>query len=84
MIIIRVELKSARTGETTELARMHISNTEEGTDSHANYVGKTFKGRSTEALNKLTVVRGAEITGWPRHQKHIWGLVAKMLTTMGY
>ena len=26
MIIVRVELHSARTGEVTELARMHISN----------------------------------------------------------
>lgn len=74
MIVIRVELWSARTRTRTELARMHICNTEEGTDDHANYFGRTFKGRSTKVLDKLTVVRTGEIAGWPRHRKHVWGL----------
>lgn len=84
MIVVRVELWSANSRTKIELARMHICNTEEGTHNNANYFGRTFKGRSTEALDKGTIVRTGEITGWPRHRKHVWELVAKMLQTMGY
>ena len=84
MIVIRVELWSARTGKKTELARMHICNTGDGTDDRADYVGHTFKGRSGAALDKKNINRTGEIANWPRHRNHVWMLVAKMLATMGY
>lgn len=63
---------------------MHICNTEEGTDDRANYVGRSFRGRSREDLDKTIVVREGEVKEWPRHRIHVWGLVAKMLTALGY
>lgn len=84
MLVVRVELWSSRTRQKTEIARMHICNTGEGNDDVADYYGETFKGRSTEALDKKTVVRTGEISNWPKQRNHVWKLVAKMLATMGY
>jgi len=84
MIVIKVELWSNRTNEKTELARMHISNTGDGDNNYANYIGETFKGRSKEALDRRNVCRRRIISDWPRQRNHVWMLVAKMLKTMGY
>ncbi len=84
MIVIKVELWSARTGKKTELARMHISNMGDGTDIRANYVGETFKGRSKDALDRRNVARRGIVSDWPKQRNHVWMLVAKMLKTMGY
>jgi hypothetical protein len=83
MLVIRVELWSAITGKRTELARMHISNVG-GTDTRGEYFGETFRGRTAHSLNKRTVSRTGEVTDWPRKRAHVWKLVTKMLTTMGY
>ncbi len=84
MIIVRVELLSAVTGKTTELARMHISNTGEGTDRRCDYVGETFIGRDKAALQRGTVSKRGRVAGWRRHDFHIWNLVHRMLREMGY
>lgn len=46
MIIIRVELWSAITHKTTELARMAIANDGTGNHNLGNYKGMSFRGRS--------------------------------------
>lgn len=79
MIVVHVELWSAKTGKKTEIARMHISNTGDGTNTRGNYLGKIFRGRSKESLDKLTVSKTGEVSNWPRKQKHIWALVSEML-----
>jgi hypothetical protein len=85
MIVVRVELWSAVTGNKTELARMHICN--EGTNTNprlGNYVGTTFVGRDQEALDRLRVSKKAELADFPRRDLHVWNMVARMLLKMGY
>lgn len=84
MLVIRVELWSAITGDKTELARMYISNTGTGTTTRGNYVGEALRGRSTAQLDRRTVSKTAMIRDWPRQQRHVWRLVKAMLETMGY
>lgn len=83
MIVIRVELWSAVTGERSELARMHISNVG-GTQTLGDYDCQTLRGRSTADLNKNVVQRNVRISRHPRLSQHVWNLVAKALTGMGY
>lgn len=84
MIVIRVELWSVITGEKTELARMHISNTGNGSAKRGDYAGETFVGRSTAALDRKQISKEAEILNYPRNDLHVWNLVARMLKAMGY
>ena len=85
MIVVRVELHSARTGEVTELARMHLANDAgQVTAKRADYDGKTFVGRSTEGLYRGEVSHTGRVENWPRLDLHIWNLVQAMLTDMGY
>lgn len=83
MIVVRVELWSAITGEKTELARMHVCNVG-GDTRRGNYSGETFRGRSKEALDRRTVSKLGSVTNWPRLDQHVWNLVAAMLDNMGY
>ncbi len=84
MIIIKVELHSAVTRRVTELARMSIVNDGTGTGRYGNYVGTIFRGRSTEQLNKQTIMRQKQLYNWPRLDFHVWNLVAKMHNELGY
>lgn len=84
MIVVRVELWSARTGEKTELARMEIANDGSSGGSLRNYIGRTLRGRSTAQLNSRQMQRQGAIKGWPSERVHVWNLVAAMLTQMGY
>ena len=88
MIVVRVELWSAITGERTEIARMLIANTGHGTANQGDYTGKTLRGRSTEALDKSsasqTHTHQGKVLNHARRQLHVWHLVAKMLSSMGY
>lgn len=89
MIVVRVELWSAITGEITELARMKISNT--GDDKNPNfgdYDGVTITGRSAEALqrnmNAGPFTRTGKVIHYPRISLHVWNLVVRMLKEMDY
>lgn len=84
MIIVRVELLSAITGKTTELARMEIVNDGTGNHLRGNYSARTLIGRSTGHLNRRTTKATTKIDDWPRTQKHVWNLVSVALTRMGY
>lgn len=84
MIRVTVELVSAVTGKTTELARMHIINNGAGDNSIGHYDGITFRGRSKKQLDKLTAMHTARVFNWPRQRLHVWNLVAKMLKELGY
>ena len=87
MIRVRVELLSAVTGKTTELARMEIANTGELTNQNprrADYDCRTIRGRSTDDLDKGTTQRRARVTNWPRLDLHVWNLVANCLKQMDY
>lgn len=87
MIVVRVELWSAITGQKTELARMTICNVG-GTQSLGDYAVATMTGRNHDALTASMVkrrhTRSGSVTGRPRLTEHVWNLVAKGLTAMGY
>ena len=87
MIIVRVELWSAVTGEVSELARMTIDNIG-GTSNLGDYRTRTLRGRSFEALQKAMLTNGiqreGQVLGHPRLREHVWNLVAKALTGLGY
>jgi hypothetical protein len=84
MIVVRVELHSAITGHTTELARMITANDGEGTREVGHYVATTLRGRSREALDQMQVQRSGRIRNWPRLRLHVWNLVAEALKGVGY
>ena len=84
MIVVRVELWSAITGKKTELARMHITNDASGNLTWRNYIVQTFKGRSKEQLDKLSIQRTAGVLNFPSPRVHVWNLVRKSLTQLGY
>jgi hypothetical protein len=87
MIIVRVELWSARTGRITELARMGIDNIG-GTLEKRDYNVRTWRGRSAASLNKSmlaeTTTRKGKVVGHNSEAVHIWYLVGKALKSMGY
>ena len=84
MIVVRVELHSAITGKVSELARMVLCNDGSGSASKGNYYGHTYRGRSTEQLDKREIQRRGQVVEYPRQNIHVWNLVARMLTAMGY
>lgn len=83
MIVVRVELHSAITGERTEIARMNISNIG-GSDAIGNYRCETLRGRSSHDLDRGTVHRKGKVLSHPRLSQHVWNLVGKALSGMGY
>ncbi|WP_298165334.1 hypothetical protein [Novosphingobium sp.] len=90
MIIIRVELWSALTGQKTELARMVIDNIG-GTANLGDYRCRTLRGRSEESLDRSMQAmrttgtqREGRVLRHPRLREHVWNLVAKSLSSMGY
>jgi hypothetical protein len=83
MLVVRVELHSAITGEVTEIAKMRIANTGTGTPARGNYVGSTIKkGRDMRLVG--SIMRMGEVFDYPRKSKHVWNLVARMLKAMEY
>lgn len=85
MIIVRVELHSAITGQVQELARMHIAN--DGSHPNprmGNYSVRTLRGRSAKQLDCGETQRRTELSNWPRLQLHVWNLVFTALGKLGY
>lgn len=83
MIVVRVELWSARDGSRTELARMLLCN-EGSAGALRDYSIETLVGRSTEALDRRQVNRRGRVLGHPSESVHIWNLIAKALQAVGY
>lgn len=84
MLIIRVELHSARDGSVREIARAYIANEGNGTAEHADYSAVTVRGRSREALDKQQPQRRGHVVWYPRRALHVWNLVTEALAGMGY
>lgn len=93
MLVVKVELWSAITGEKSEIARMAIWNVGAGTRTLGDYEGATYRGRDEATLEKAMhkafkeagpVSHKAEVRDHPRLREHVWVLVAKMLGKMGY
>lgn len=91
MIIVKVELWSALTHKTTELARMTICNDGLASTDNPNfgdYQVATMKGRDFVSLDKAmrreTHTRSGVVKHHARKAKHVWNLVGKALGAMGY
>ena len=80
MIVVRVELHSARTGQVTQLARMDLSNVGTSTDGR---VGN-YHGRVRRRPGFTQVTREGEVMGHRRRDLTVWTLLRKMLENMGY
>lgn len=83
MIVVKVELHSAITGQISELARMHICNIG-GTHTKGDYSCTTLRGRSKADLDRRVSQRSGFVRKYPRLAIHVWHLVARSLVTMGY
>lgn len=87
MLVVRVELWSAVTGEITEIARATICNVG-GTTTLGDYEGATYRGRNAAtleaAMRRGTTVKTGTVTKHRRLDLHVWHLVAKTLEAMGY
>jgi hypothetical protein len=90
MLVVRVELHSAVTGLTTEIARMIIANDGTGDSTTGNYWARAAEG-DTDAnmipsaiMHESRKLRHVEVKNYPRSSKHVWNLVARVLTAMKY
>lgn len=83
MIVVRVELHSAVTGQIQELARMRICN-EGGSTQLGDYGVSVFRGRSHAELDRAVVQRSARFGRYPRLRLHVWNLVLCALVAAGY
>lgn len=85
MIVVKVELWSAITGDVTELARMEICNDGKSLNPRvSDYTVRTLRGRSKEALDKRVTQHIGGVVGHRRLDLHVWHLVAKALASVGY
>ena len=93
MLVVKVEVWSAVTGNKTEIARMVIANDgSELSQNWGNYWAKICKGRDTASLNSSmqNMLKGkgehrtARVEHYPRMKRHVWNLVAGALEALGY
>lgn len=79
MIIVRVELHSARTGEVKEIGRMKISNDGTGTDALGSYYVSLLRRGTLD-----TVQRDGRVENHHRKADSVWWLVGKALKAVGF
>lgn len=91
MLVVRVELHSAITGKISEIARMIIANDGTGHGSSGNYWGRAAKGViegdtmiPPAIMHDSRKLRHAEVKEYARKSLHVWNLVSRMLSAMGY
>jgi hypothetical protein len=90
MLVVRVELHSAITRHTTEIARMIIANDGTGDSTRGNYWARAAKGETPENMLPAAIMhasrklRHVEVKDYPRYSKHVWNLVARVLAAMKY
>lgn len=81
MLVLKLELHSARTGEVTEIGRTIIANTG-GTPSRGDYTVRVGRRRRGNFKNKTvwkSPMRTGEVTGYPRLSYNVWRLVIRAL-----
>lgn len=77
MIVVKVELHSARTGKVEELGRMVISNDGGSqTASRSDYTARVCRKGSTDFMKPL---RTGHVKDWPRLSYNVWRLVLRSL-----
>lgn len=79
MIVVRVELHSARTGKITEIGRMTITNdgTHETPGKRGNYLVRLMRRGSVDVIQ-----RSGAVKDHARKSASIWTLVRKALASV--
>lgn len=77
MLVVKVELHSAITGQVSEIGRMVIYNDGTGTKDRGNYVTNLLRKGTTDKVQR----RGF-VTNYPRLSYSVWELVKRALTTV--
>jgi hypothetical protein len=81
MIKVTIELISAISGETSEIGRMYIANTDEGTTELSDYdVGVCRRGTTKVPAEVGGVARSArsgKVLQYPRLAYNVWRLIAR-------
>lgn len=77
MIIVKIELHSALTGEVTEIGRMRVANTGEGTKERGEYLVKVMRRGTIDVVRALGVV-----SNHPRLSASVWSLVRKAIESV--
>ena len=78
MLVIRVELHSARTGVVTEIGKMLIANVG-GTETAGDYEVKLLRKGEIKGWFDAKPVRTARVIGHRRLAEPVWRLVQKAL-----
>ena len=81
MLVVKIELHSAQTGEIKEIARTIIANVG-GTDKRGDYVCKVARNDRETFDNRNTwmePLRTGEVTNYPRLSYNVWRLVIRAL-----
>lgn len=90
ILVVRVELHSAVSGEISEIARMIIANDGTGERLRGNYWGHAAKGDTKNHMIPAVILHPsrklnyAEVKDYARNSLHVWNLVKRMLDAMGY
>ncbi len=79
MIVVKIELHSAITGEVSEIGRMHIVNDASGDSTRGNYATALMRRGTTATVQRRGVVKGHA-----RLAYSVWVLVAKALAGLGF
>jgi hypothetical protein len=82
MLVVRIELWSAVTGEKTEIGRMYVAN--DGTSERqdrGDYTAKVCRRGSFEypGWDNLRPVREGSVRDYPRLSYNVWRLVSRAL-----
>lgn len=81
MLVVKIELHSARTGEVKELHRAYLYNDGSGGPLSGNYVAEFLRRRSIDRNSK---VRTSRVKSFPRKRLNAWHLLARALRNAGY
>ena len=93
MIVVKVELHSARTGKVENIGELIIANDGRGSASRGNYDGWILRRGGKGALynrfrdiikGRRKAVRTGRVEDYAREENTIWYLIAKMLKAMDY
>jgi len=80
MLVLKLELHSARTGEIKEIGRTIIANIG-GSKQHGNYICKVAKKRKSFTNKDVwkEPLRTGNVTSYPRLSYNVWRLVIRSL-----
>lgn len=86
MIVVKVELWSARTGEVSELGRMYVANDGTSKGNRGNYSAAVCRRGTTEVPQARAIredgpkpTRTGDVLNYPRHSYNVWRLITRAL-----